>query len=157
MPGHIGDTRWDGMAAGLVAIGALLPLTAAAAQPAAAVSRAPLSAWLKAHGLTYGLAGYWTSSVITLHTRNQVQVRAVAMRGGQVFQYDWETNTSWYDASRRDATFVIIDLHGNGLSPSAESYFGRPAKIEYVTHWAILIYQKNLLRQVAVAQTARRS
>ena len=157
VPGHISDTVQARVATGLVAIAALLPLTVAAIQPAAAVPTAPLSAWLRAHGLTYGLAGYWTSSVITLHTRNQVQVRAVAMRGGQVFQYDWETNTSWYDASRRDATFVIIDLHGNGLSPSAESYFGRPAKIEYVTHWAILIYQKNLLRQVAVAQTARRS
>ena len=30
VPGHIGSTLWDGMAAGLVAIGALLPLTAAA-------------------------------------------------------------------------------------------------------------------------------
>ena len=153
VPGHIGSTLWDGMAVGLVAIGALLLLTAAAAQPAAAVPIAPLSAWLKAHRLTYGLAGYWDSSVVTLQSGNQVQVRAVAMYGSQVFRYDWETNTLWYDASRHDATFVITDLAGSGLSPSAESYFGQPAKIEHVAQWTILIYQKNLLKQVAIAGT----
>jgi hypothetical protein len=151
VPGHIGDTLRAGTAAGLVAIGALLPLTAAAAQPAAAVPTASLSAWLKAHGLTYGLAGYWDSSVITLQSGNQVQVRAVRMDGSQVFRYDWETNTLWFDASRHDATFVITDLVGNDLTPSAESYFGKPVKIEHVAHWAILIYQKNLLEQVAIA------
>ena len=147
--GHIAGTLRVGIATGLVAIAALLPLSVAAAQPAAAVPTASLSAWLKAHGLTYGLAGYWDSSVITLLSGNQVQVRAVAMYGSQVFRYDWETNTLWFDASRHDATFVITDLAGNGLSPSAESYFGKPVKIERVAHWAILIYHKNLLEQVA--------
>ena len=156
VPGHIAGRLRASLTAGVAAAAALLPLTAAAVQPAAAAPTAPLSAWLGAHGLTYGLAGYWNSSVITLHSRNGVQVRAVAMRDGQVTRYDWETDTSWFDASRHDATFVIIDLHGNGLSPSAESYFGRPARIEHVAHWAILIYQKNLLRQVAVAQTGPR-
>jgi hypothetical protein len=75
------------------------------------------------------------------------------MYGSQVFRYDWETNTFWYDASRHDATFVITDLAGSGLSPSAESYFGKPAKIEHVAQWTILIYQKNLLRQVDKAGT----
>ena len=153
VPGHIGGTLRDGMAVGLVAIGALLPLTAAAAQPAAAVPTASLSAWLEAHGLRYGLAGYWDSSVITLQSGNQVQVRAVTMYGSQVFQYDWETNTLWFDASRHDATFVITDLAGGGLSPSAESYFGKPVTIGHVAQWTILIYQKNLLEQVATAAT----
>ena len=157
VPGDIGDTLWDGMATGLVAMGALLPLTAAAAQPSAAVPTAPLSAWLEAHGLTYGLAGYWNSSVITLESGNRIQVRAVVMNGPQVIRYDWETNTSWFDASRHDATFVITDLAGNGLSPSAERYFGKPEMIDYVAHWAILIYRKNLLEQVGVGGTGPQS
>jgi hypothetical protein len=152
VPAHIGTVR-AGLTVGLASIAALLPLTAAAFQPAAVVPTAPLSAWLKAHGLTYGLAGYWTSSATTLNAGNGVQLRAVAMRGRQVIRYDWETNTSWFDASRHDATFLIIDLAGHSLSPSAESYFGKPAKIEHVAHWAILIYHKNLLRQVAIART----
>ncbi|MGH3149115.1 MAG: hypothetical protein ACRDOB_00070 [Streptosporangiaceae bacterium] len=149
VPGHIGAPLRVSVAAGLAAaIAALLPLTTAAAQPAAAAPTAPLSAWLEAHGLTYGLAGYWNSSVITLHSGNQVQVRAVVTQGGQVIPYDWETNTLWFDASRHDATFVIIDLDGDSLIPSAERDFGQPAKIARVAHWAILIYQKNLLEPV---------
>jgi hypothetical protein len=152
VPAHIGTLRAS-LTVGLASIAALLPLTVAAVQPAAVVPTAPLSAWLRAHGLTYGLAGYWSSSATTLSTGDGAQLRAVAMRGRQVIRYDWETDTSWYDASRHDATFVIVDLVGNGLSPSAESYFGKPVKIGYVAHWAILIYHKNLLRQVAIAGT----
>ena len=149
VPRHIAGTLRVGITTGLIAIAALLPLSVAAAQPTVAVPTASLSAWLKAHGLTYGLAGYWDSSVITLLSGNQVQVRAVAMYGSQVFRYDWETNTLWFDASRHDATFLITDLAGIGLSPSAESCFGKPVKIERVAHWTILIYHKNLLEQVA--------
>ncbi len=150
VPAHIGTLR-AGLTVGLASIAALLPLTVAAIQPAAAAPTAPLSAWLRAHGLTYGLAGYWTSSATTLQSGNGVQVRAVAIRGRQVIRYDWETDTSWFDASRHDATFVITNLAGQGLSPSAESYFGKPVKIEYLAQWEILIYHKNLLRQVAIA------
>jgi hypothetical protein len=153
VPGHIGGTLRAGLATGLAAIAALLPLAIAAARPAATAPTAPLSAWLTAHGLTYGLAGYWNSSVVTLESGNRVQIRAVAGYGRQVSRYDWETNTSWFDASRHDATFVITDLAGNGLSPSAERYFGKPVKIDHVAHWEILIYQKNLLEQVATAGT----
>ena len=149
VPRHIVGTLRAGLATGLAAIAALLPLTTTAVHPAGAVPTAPLGAWLKAHGLTYGLAGYWNSSAITLHTGNGIQVRAVVMNGRQVIPYDWETNTLWFDAFRHDATFVITDLAGNnGLSPSAEQYFGKPEKIGHVAHWVILIYQKNLLKQV---------
>ena len=140
-----------GLVTSLAAVVALLPLATAAARPAAAAPTAPLAAWLEAHGLTYGLAGYWNSSVITLHSGGRVQARAVVLQGSQVSRYDWETDTAWFDPSRHDATFLITDLDGIGLSPSAEQYFGKPYKIEHVAHWVILIYQKNLLRHVAVA------
>ena len=154
VPGRVVGTLRAGLATGLAAIAALLPLTTAAARPAAVAPTAPLSAWLEAHGLTYGLAGYWNSSVITLHSDNRVQVRAVVIKGRQIEPYAWETSTLWFDASRHDATFVIIDLAGNGLSPSAEQYFGRPSKTDHVAHWAILIYQKNVLDQVSVSRAS---
>jgi hypothetical protein len=155
VPGHMAVTRRTGLATGLAAVAALLPLTIAAARPAATGPTAPLSAWLEAHGLTYGLAGYWNSSAITLQSDNRVQVRAVVMKGPQIRPYAWETNTLWFDASRHDATFVIVDLDGNGLSPSAEQYFGKPAMIGHVAHWAVLIYRKNLLEQVAQVRSAQ--
>jgi hypothetical protein len=154
VPGHIGGTLRAGLATGLAAIVALVPLATAAARPAAAVPTAPLSAWLQAHGLTYGLAGYWNSSAITLDSGNRVvRVRAVLLDGRQVIPYLWETNTLWYDASRYYANFVIIDLAANGLSPSAEQAFGKPVRIGHLARWEILIYQKNLLKQLATAGT----
>ena len=154
VPGYMAGRLRAGLAAGLAAIAALVPLATAAARPAAAVPTAPLSAWLEAHGLTYGLAGYWNSSVITLESGNRVGVRAVLIDGRQVIPYLWETNTLWFDASRHDATFLIVDLAGNGLSPYAEQAFGKPVRIAHVAHWEILIYQKNLLEQLATVETA---
>jgi hypothetical protein len=153
VPRHIPDRLRAGLATGLAATVALLPLAIAAARPAAPAPTAPLAAWLEAHGLTYGLAGYWNGSVITLHSGGQVRARAVVIRGSQVIRYDWQTDTAWFDPSQHNATFLITDLAGVGLSPWAEHFFGKPYQIDRVSHWAILIYRKNLLRQVAVAGT----
>ena len=145
------DRLRAGLTTGLVAAVALAPLAIAAARSPAMAPTAPVTAWLEAHGLTYGLAGYWNSSVITLHSGGQVQARAVVIQGSRVIRYDWETDTQWFDPSRHDATFLITDLAGIGLSPLAEHYFGKPDQIVRVSHWAILIYRRNLLTQVAVA------
>ena len=153
VPRRIPDRLRAGLTTGLVAAVALAPLAIAAARSPATAPTAPVTAWLEAHGLTYGLAGYWNSSVITLHSGGQVQARAVVIQGSQVIRYDWETDTQWFDPSRHDATFVITDLAGIGLSPWAEHYFGKPSQIVRVSHWAILIYPRNLLTQVAVAGT----
>ena len=151
VPRRIPDRLRAGLTTGLVAAVALAPLAIAAARSPATAPTAPVTAWLEAHGLTYGLAGYWNSSVITLHSGGQVQARAVVIQGSRVIRYDWETDTQWFDPSRHDATFVITDLAGIGLSPLAEHYFGKPDQIVRVSHWAILIYRRNLLTQVAVA------
>jgi len=153
VPRRIPDRLRAGLTTGLVAAVALAPLAIAAARSPAMAPTAPVTAWLEAHGLTYGLAGYWNSSVITLHSGGQVQARAVVIQGSRVIRYDWETDTQWFDPSRHDATFVITDLAGIGLSPWAEHYFGKPSQIVRVSHWAILIYRRNLLTQVAVAGT----
>ena len=151
VPRRIPDRLRAGLTTGLVAAVALAPLAIAAARSPAMAPTAPVTAWLEAHGLTYGLAGYWNSSVITLHSGGQVQARAVVIQGSRVIRYDWETDTQWFDPSRHDATFLITDLAGIGLSPLAEHYFGKPDQIVRVSHWAILIYRRNLLTQVAVA------
>ena len=153
VPRRIPNRLRAGLTTGLVAAVALAPLAIAAARSPAMAPTAPVTAWLEAHGLTYGLAGYWNSSVITLHSGGQVQARAVVIQGSRVIRYDWETDTQWFDPSRHDATFVITDLAGIGLSPWAEHYFGKPSQIVRVSHWAILIYPRNLLTQVAVAGT----
>jgi len=139
------------------ALVALLPLAAAATLPPVTPAAVPLAAWLKARGLTYGIAGYWNASAVTLQSGNQVQVRAVVRYSGRIAgyyiaPYDWETKADWYDASRHDATFVIA----NGVYPDSttltaaqvERYFGRPAQTYRVAGREILIYQTNLLKRL---------
>ena len=66
------------------ALVALLPLSVAATRPAvgpsmgpapgngATAQTAPLTAWLEAHGLSYGVAGYWDASVISVQSGDKV-------------------------------------------------------------------------------------
>jgi hypothetical protein len=117
---------------------------------------APLAAWLEAHGFTYGIAGYWNASAVTLQSGNQVQVRAVVKVAGQFTAMSWETKADWYDASWHDATFVIADpahAHTNHSIPAwkFERYFGRSVAIHWVADRKILIYRTNLLERVAAA------
>jgi hypothetical protein len=127
---------------------ALMPLAVAATRPPVKPEQVPLAAWLEAHGLTYGLAGYWDASIVTMQSGNKVQIRAVTMRS-KLELYYWETNALWYDPSRYDATFVLSDY--NGLYPPAryEHYLGKPAVTYRVANWVILVYRTNLLRQVS--------
>jgi hypothetical protein len=154
VPARVAGAWRARMVVAAAAAAALLPVTTTAAWPVAPVRPgAPLAAWLEAHGLRYGLAGYWDSSAVTVQSGGRVQVRAVTMRDHKIAPLDWEMNASWYDASRYDATF-FIGLPGRSGSAEAaalEPYFGRPVAIHRVAGQIVLIYRGNLLRHVAPA------
>lgn len=110
---------------------------------------APLAAWLEAHGLTYGIAGYWDASIVTLQSGNRVQIRAVDLYPGpNIYAPDWETNALWYNASRHDATFAVADSYGRYPAVYFEHFLGKPAATYRVTSWFVLVYRTNLLRRV---------
>ena len=152
VPGRIADPRRAALAVAAAAVAVLLPLTAAAARPAAATDGASLATWLEAHGLRYGIAGYWDASDVTYASDNRVQVRAVTLSGRGYAAYDWETKSSWYDAAQHDATFLIADSPPTApLSRTVayfEPYFGRPAQAYRVGPRVVLVYRQNLLKQV---------
>jgi hypothetical protein len=151
------------------AIAALLPLAAVATLPPATPAIAPVAAWLEAHGLRYGISGYWDSSAVTLLSGNRVQVRSInpPPRGRKNLVITaWEADSSWYSPSLHDATFVIVDLTARprhmpagifertlfrqGRIPAAvfEQLLGRPVAVHRVGRELILIYHKNLLKQI---------
>ena len=106
-------------ATGLIA---LLPLAAAATRPPMSPATAPLAAWLEAHGLTYGIAGYWDASIVTLQSGNRVQIRAVDLYPGpNIYAPDWETNALWYNASRHDATFAVANSYAVTRRPTSST------------------------------------
>ena len=140
---------------------ALLPLAAAATRPPATPVAVRLATWLEAHRLTYGLAGYWDASAVSVQSGGRVEVRAVAIPQqagpGPFGAGSWETKPSWYDASQHDATFVIADPHlgphphGYLTVAEFEKYLPRPVATYQVARRIILIYRTNLLRHVVLA------
>ena len=163
VPARIADARRAQVAVAAVAALALLPLTAAATLPPAPSYTVRLATWLEAHRLTYGIAGYWDASSVTVQSADRVQVRAVTLANpaGQPWlgPFDWETNASWYDARQHDATFIIADPNDTIPSPNQnftvtqfEKYFPRPIAKYHVAGRVILIYRTNLLTHLASGQ-----
>jgi hypothetical protein len=132
------------------ALAALVPLAAAATQPTMTPATVPLAAWLEAHGLTYGIAGYWDASVVTAQSGDRVKIRAVdIIKNPKIFVPGWETNALWYNPSRYDARFVVADHDGRDSFAAFEEHFGRPVATYRVASWFVLVYRTNLLQQLA--------
>jgi hypothetical protein len=134
---------------GAAAIAALLPLSLVAAQPIARSPNLQLADWLTAHGLSYGLGGYWQSSAVALQTSNRVQIRTIKVRGGAVRPFPWETNLNWFDPARHRANFVLVQGSKDPATvPALERIFGRPTLTDRLGNIEVLIYGKNLLTEV---------
>ena len=154
VPGQISGAARGRAVAGVAALAALLPLGVAALQPVPEPASVPMAAWLRAHGLGYGIAGYWDAALVTLQSRDRVMIRAVVVRHGRFAPYYWETKRDWYTASRHDATFIVADVpgihrHDQFAVGHVEAYFGRPAAAYRVGVNEILIYRTNLLSRLA--------
>ena len=134
---------------GAAAVAALLPLSLVAAQPVARGANLPLADWLTAHGLSYGLGGYWQSSAVALQTSNRVQIRTIKVRGGAVRPFPWETNLGWFDPAHHRANFVVVQGNKDPATVRAlERIFGRPTQTDRLGTFEILVYGKNLLTEV---------
>jgi hypothetical protein len=152
VPARISAVRRSRLALVAAAAAALLPLTAAATHPAQKPAASSIAAWLEAHGLSYGIAGYWDAADVTVVSGNRVRVRSVQAWGTHLAVADWETKTDWYNASVHDATFVIAGIgpYTHSLIPASvfEQYLGRPAAIYTVAGRQILLYRFNVLSRV---------
>jgi hypothetical protein len=157
-PGFMtGRRAWAALAvAGCVAA---VPLAAAAVQPIQTPVATPLAAWLRAHNLRYGIAGYWNSGNVTLAARNGVMVRSVSKRYFGFSADDWETNWTWYYPAH-DATFAIADQppppgvrQGRTMITvrDFEKVFGKPAASYQVAGEIVMVYRQNLLLHVGAA------
>jgi hypothetical protein len=74
--------------------------------PAAANPFTGLEQFLEANNLSYGLGGYWDSSVITVDTGGAVTIRAVSPSCMQPYQ--WESKPEWYEPTKNVANFVLL-------------------------------------------------
>jgi hypothetical protein len=115
-----------------------------------------LTAFLAAHHLRYGLSGYWQADALTLATGDQIQVRTLQVNRDSVSASHWESDATWYDPRRYDASFVLLfsgqpGFSGEaGLSPfdpasQVRATFGPAARTYRLGRYTVLVWPRNLL------------
>jgi hypothetical protein len=139
------------LAGALVLAGYLAGLGYELGQPAAPPANSALASWLAAHRLSYGLAGYWQASSVTVDSGGRVVVRALPSQS--VKPYLWMAKASWYDPASHRASFIVIDTRTSLFShwlPRAAitKYFGAPAQTYHVDTYIIMVWDENLLRSM---------
>lgn len=112
-----------------------------------------LAAWLRGHGLHHGLAGYGLANVSTLASGNSVQVRPVVLApDDRLIPGPYEYDLAWYDATRQDASFVVVLVHPQALDWMTKSQaiatFGAPAHQYVFSRYLIMTWDKNLLTEL---------
>jgi hypothetical protein len=137
-----------------VLVGYLAGLAFEVSQPPVAAQNQQLAAWLAARHLRTGLSGYWESNVVTLTSGGRVRIRAVTPSGGRLAPSLRESDAQWYGAARNTANFVVLfpGVAGYpGFTPeqAALATFGPPARTYHVGGYTILVWNRNLLTELA--------
>jgi hypothetical protein len=115
-----------------------------------------LTAWLEDHHLSSGIAGYWQANSVTLDSGTKITMRPVtAAAGGKTLIPDlWELDTRLMDPDTNDANFLVAtapgSYHGQTVTQGqAVATFGKPAHVYRYQGYRILVWDKNLLRDLA--------
>ncbi len=133
--------------AAVVLAGYALSLAAVMSAPAAPPGHAALVRWLLAHHLDYGLGAYGVGNTTTLATGNRVHIVVVVFYGGQCHPLRWEAQASGYDPRLHDATFIVQAVP----AATIHGVFGIPDHVYHVGSARVLVWHRNLLKQVQPA------
>ncbi len=154
--GRLLDARFR--AAGLVPLlvvllGYLAGLGYELSQPPADAQNQQLTSWLAARHLHSGLSGYWESNVVTLTSGDRIQIRAVALSGAQLTPVTRESKAQWYDPGRNTAEFVVLFPGVTGYpgftgERAVLATFGHAARTYHVGSYTVLVWNRNLLREL---------
>jgi hypothetical protein len=138
----------------LVLAGYAAGLAYEVAAPPAPPMHANLANWLVRHHLTSGLSGYWASSVTTVTTGAGVRIVVGDSHQGRFAAGGLETNENWYNPHEYRANFVVLypsagDYGGFNERRQALASFGRPVRVYHAARCTIMVWNKNLLAQLA--------
>ncbi len=137
----------------LVLFGYLAGLAHELSQPPADAQNQQLTSWLVARHLHCGLSGYWESNVVTLTSGDRVQIRAVASSGARAVPLTRESKAQWYDPGRNTANFVVLFPGVTGYPGFTQdravlATFGQPVRTYHVGPYTVLVWKRNLLREL---------
>lgn len=116
-----------------------------------------LAAFLEHQRLTEGIGDYWSSSIVTVESREHVLVRpVVADSSGQIVRYDRQSNAAWY--ANRAFEFLVYNLTepGQGVDlASASATFGKPAHVYDVGHYRLLVWDHPVYVAASIREPRR--
>jgi hypothetical protein len=137
------------LAAGLVVM--LAALAYNDLQPQAAPQQSSLAAWLQAHNLRSGLAGYWEAEITTLDSEGHVRLAPLSDGGATAMR--WESSSGWYNPPAH-ADFIVSYSASHDPSPVTPSAvrvrYGTPTRVYHFEDYTIMKYDHNLLTRVTV-------
>jgi hypothetical protein len=134
------------LAAGLACYAVMLGY--AADRPQQAPANAAVAVWLTEHHLRRGLAEYWEASSVTVDTGGAIVIGSVGPDPGGLAPWHWEMDMRIFDPATRSANFVL-SMPGDTVSPArAALAFGRPARVYHFGVYTILVWNKNILRDL---------
>jgi len=98
--------------------------------------------FLTAHGLDDGIGDYWSASIVTVESGDQVRVRpAVSTPSGRLESYQKNSRVGWYE----DAPFTFLVYNaalpfGNVDTQTARASFGPPSHTYFVDGYFVLVW-----------------
>jgi hypothetical protein len=136
------------LAAGLACYVALLGIAAASPQPPA--QNASLAVWLSEHQLRSGVASYWEASSVTVDSGGQITMLAVGIHGWnhRLAPDKWETDVRLANPATHRANFVVTGPDHIVPVKLAIKMFGKPARTYLYGAYTIMVWDKNLLREL---------
>jgi hypothetical protein len=99
------------------------------------------------------VSGYWESNVVTLTSGDRVQIRAVAPSDARLTPGTRESKAQWYDPGPNTANFIVLfpglaGYPGFTQERAVLATFGRPGRTYRVGSCTILVWNRNLLREL---------
>jgi hypothetical protein len=127
----------------------------ASVQPQVPPANATLTRWLADRDLSSGLAGYWDASSVTLDSGKRVTMQALIVTGrGRLAPYRWEADMRLFDPAVHSANFLVLAPNwagGSATEAMATATFGPPANTYHYGPYTIMVWHKNLLRDLGPA------
>ncbi len=134
----------------LACYGAMLGF--AAAQRQTPPANAALTVWLRQHGLSSGLAGYWEAATVTLESGGAITMGSIApLRGDRLAPRHWLQDMRLYDPAHHYANFVVLAPDSPFTGQDALRTFGQPADVYRFKTYTIMVWRKNLLADLGPA------
>jgi len=102
-----------------------------------------LSRWLSNNGLNFGYGPYWSSSIVTATTREQVKVRALLSDGaGKLKPFEFAAAKRWYEhEGNSKAIFVLTrDEEISYSEADVIRTFGEPRDKSQVGPYIVNVY-----------------